>query len=211
MKVRMIHTEAFGLLPINYQGLSTEQWLYIKIQSKANHHSLTCNDYQWAGGKTCDNPIRLVNPTFPTLRIPNHHGFICLQTFEKNPFCTSRQESRSLHLPRPPGVELFTAVALGRSRHWQEQKELCSYPTVLPRGESYPAMYCNAEPKEQPNQRLCYASVSVRTKILCFTATMQLYACLSNGGITVMSQNCPWKVIISDLTIRFALYAVLKT
>lgn len=128
MKVRMIHTEAFGLLPINYQGLSTEQWLYIKIQSKANHHSLTCNDYQWAGGKTCDNPIRLVNPNFPTLRIPNHRGFICLQALEKNPFCTSQQESRSLHLPRPPGVELFTAGALGGSRHWSRSRK-SSAPT----------------------------------------------------------------------------------
>lgn len=115
----------------------------------------------------------------------------------------------------PPPSATWSRALHSWSTRWvkalkQEQKELCSYPTVLPRGESYPAMYCNAEPKEQPNQRLCYASVSVRTKILCFTATVQLYACLSNGGITVISQNCPWKVIISDLTIRFALYAVLK-
>lgn len=104
----MIHTETFCLLTINYQGLSTQEWLYIKIQAEANHHSLTFKDYERAGGKTRDNYITLVNPDFPTLKNLNHCGFICLQAFEKIHFThLSREEYHSLpfHLPQLPGVE----------------------------------------------------------------------------------------------------------
>ena len=215
MKVRMIHTEMFGLLPINYQGLSTQEWLYIKIQSKANQHSLTSKDYQQAGGKTSDNHLTLVNPDFPTLRNPKHHGFICLQAFEKKPFCTSQQERRS-QPPTPPASATWSrALHSCTTRFGQGTEAGAGRALLLPHlsanTRKLPSRCCNAEPKAQPNQRFCYASVSVGKKILSFTAIMQLYAYLSNAGITITLQNRPWKEIISDLTIRFALHAVLET
>lgn len=161
MKVRMIHTETFGLLPINYQELSTHEWLHIKIQSKANHHSLTSRDYQQAGGKTCKNHITLVNPNFPTLRNTKHCGFICLQAFEKkkNPSCTSRQERRSQ--PSSPRASATWSGALhscsSRFSRGTEAgaEELCSHPTFPRTRESCPATCCNAEPKAK--NLLCFS------------------------------------------------------
>lgn len=127
-------------------------------------------------------------------------------------FCTSQQKRRS-QPPTPPARATWSrAAALGwvKARK-QELDKLCSYPTFLTTRESCPATCCNAEPKAQPNQRFCCTSVSVKRKILRFTATMRLNAYLSNAGITVILQNSPGEEIISDLTIRFALYAVLKT
>lgn len=206
MKVRMIHTEMFGLLPINYQGLSTQEWLYIKIQSKANHHSLTSKDYQRAGGKTCDNHIMLVNTDFPTLGNPKHCGFICLQAFEKNPFCTSQQERRSQPSTPPASAAWSRALHSCSTRLGQGTEAGAGRALLLP--------HLSANRRKLPSYVLeCWTQLQFLSGWKYFISLVRCnytHTC-QTLVITVKLQNRPWEEIISDLTIRFALYTVLKT
>lgn len=203
MKGRMIHTKKFALLTINYQGLSTQEWLYTKIQSKANHLSLTAKDYQQAGGKTCDNHTTPVNLTRHTLRNPNHCGFICLRAFEKNLFCTSQQPSQA------PGAELCWAAVLGDA--WAPGQKSSACPPPFCQHKAAPNYLCNTEPKAKPTQRFCCASVSGGIKILRFTATTPTICTHVKHWYWSNIKNHTWEEIIAELTFRFALYAVFKT
>lgn len=83
------------------------------------------------------------------------------------------------------------------------------HPPANTRTANTSLLGCWTQSTAQPNHRSPYAAVSVRMKILCFTATNATVPILIIG-ITVILQKHFWEEIISDPTIRFALCAVLK-
>lgn len=153
----------FGLLPINYWGLSTPGWLCIRTQSKASHHSSTSKDIS----KRETKQVTAMN-SLTTSKAP---CFYYITSFWKCQFCSSWQEKGdSLRLPSP--MEPFSAVALAQAK-------------ALTQG--------NTEPHTQLNWKSFCASISVdqdkNTSLCpCYNAASCM---LANTAMAVTLQSCP--------------------
>lgn len=173
----------FGLLPINYWGLSTPGWLCIKTQAKASHHSSTSKDIS----KRETKQVTAMNSPTPS-KAP---CFYFITSFWKCQFCSSWQEGRwQTQTPQPHGVEPFSAVALAQAK-------------ALTQG--------NAEPNAQLNGRSFCASISVNqdkntSPCPCYNAAPCM---LANTAMAVTLQSCLWEKNIPDLTMRLALSVAL--